>query len=320
MGLFGNLAVIRILYPLRKSLSAKIFLAIAGVDITTSIFGAIPFSLPRLFPDFPGAFSVTVLCNLCGALLNISERYSVFLIAILSVTRAIALRYPLFYIKSGRVLVAMVIYFIFQACLACLPLFHGKFYFYDDVYTVCTWFLDDILDINDQYHLYQLTYHFLLFIPFFLPSIFVVSSCVVCVVSLKNQRVVADANDSKAKASMTIVMFTLTYIILHVPLWIFLVMFLVTEHGQVSVDFGEKVPLYLFIFSSKVSVFINAAMNPFLYLGRVSSMKKSFGDEVKKIGSFTRRITAEFLRRTSRLDEMEITTVGRNFRSQVSIL
>ena len=297
-------------------MSVKIFLAIAAVDITTSLFGAIPFSLPRLFHGFPGAFSVNVLCNLCGALLNFSERYSVFLIAILSVTRAIALRSPLFHIKSRRVLLAMLAYLLFQISLACLPLFEGKFYFYDDVYTVCTWYLDDIIDIEKQYHLYQLTYHFLLFIPFFLPSIFVVSSCIVCVISLRKQKITANTNDSKAKASITIVMFTLTYIILHVPLWIFLVLFLVTEHGKVSVNFGEIVPIYLFIFSSKVSVFINAAMNPLLYLGRVSSMKKSFGEEVRRIGSLTRRMTAGFLRRASNIGDLEINDT----RTQVSIL
>jgi hypothetical protein len=221
--------------------------------------------------------------------------------------------------KSRRVIFAMLGYLIIQASLACLPLFEGKFYFYDDVYTVCTWYLDDILDIEKQYHLYQLTYHFLLFIPFFLPSIFVVSSCIVCVLSLRRKKITANANDNKAKASMTIVMFTLTYIILHVPLWIFLVLFLVTEHGKVSVDFGEEVPLYLFIFSSKVSVFINAAMNPLLYLGRASSMKKSFVDEVRRIGSRTRRIAANFLRKASITGDLELSE-ARNFKSQVSIL
>ena len=77
-----------------------------------------------------------------------------------------------------------------------------------------------------------------------------------------------------------------------------------------SVNFGEMIPLYLFIFSSKVSVFINAAMNPLLYLGRVSSMKKSFGDEVKKFGFLTQRITAGFLRRVSNIGEIELSSGG----------
>lgn len=264
----------------RKSLSAKIFLAIAYNDVITSLFGAIPFSVPRFLPQEPGAFGVPALCNLCGALLNISERYSVFLIAILSVTRACALKYPLLHIKQSRILFLMLFYFLIQTFFACLPFLKGKSYYYDEVYTLCTWTLDDILHFETQYIWYQITYHLLLFIPFFLPSIFVVASCVFCVLSLRTS-IVNNNDKNKAKASVTIVLFTITYIILHVPIWIFLVLFLVTEHGKLSVDMSTKLPLYLFIFSSKVSVFINAALNPMIYMCRTKSMKHSFREDVK---------------------------------------
>ncbi|KAL5262190.1 hypothetical protein ACHWQZ_G007784 [Mnemiopsis leidyi] len=280
VGLIGNIVILKILLKHRKSLSAKIFLAIAYNDVITSLFGAIPFSIPRLIPHEAGALGVPALCNLCGSLLNISERYSVFLIAVLSVTRACALKYPLLHIRQYRVLMLMALYLIIQVCLACLPFFRGKSYYFDEVYTVCTWTLDDIIDFDTQYVWYQVTYHFLLFIPFFLPSIFVVSSCVFCVLSLRTS-IVNNNDKNKAKASMTIILFTLTYIVLHVPIWIFLFLFLVSEHGKLSVDFSNKLPLYLFIFSSKVSVFINAALNPLIYMGRTKSMKHSFKEDVK---------------------------------------
>ncbi|XP_063686855.1 C-X-C chemokine receptor type 3-like [Bolinopsis microptera] len=281
LGLFGNAVIVKILLKHRKSLSAKIFLAIAYNDIITSLFGAVPFSIPRLVPHEAGLFGVPALCNLSGSLLNISERYSVFLIAVLSVTRACALKYPLLHIKQGRVLVLMLVYFVIQTSLACLPFFQGKSYYFDEVYTVCTWTLDDIINFDTQYIWYQFTYHILLFIPFFLPSIFVVTSCVFCVLSLRTS-IVNNNDKNKAKASMTIVLFTITYIVLHVPIWIFLFLFLVSEHGKLSVDMSNKLPLYLFIFSSKVSVFINAALNPLIYMGRTKSLKHSFKEDVVK--------------------------------------
>ena len=267
----------------RRSLSAKLFLAIAYNDIVTSIFGAVPFAIPRLDTALPGIYGVPVLCNVCGVLLNVTERYGVFLIAVLSVTRAIALKYPFLRLSQPRILALMVVYLVVQLGLSCLPFFRGTSYYYDEVYTVCTWTLEQIMEFRTEgwaYFVYQLTYHLLLFIPFFLPSFFVVSSCVFCVLSLR-VTVINNNNKNKAKASGTIILFTVTYIILHVPIWIFLVLFLVTEHGQISVDFSSKLPLYLFIFSSKVSVFLNAAVNPIIYMARTNSMKNSFKEDVR---------------------------------------
>ena len=309
--------ILKILLKHRKSLSAKIFLAIAYNDVITSLFGAVPFSIPRLIPHEPGVFGVAALCNLCGSLLNISERYSVFLIAVLSVTRACALKYPLLHIKQSRVVSLMLVYFVIQVCLACLPFFKGKSYYFDDVYTVCTWTLDDIINFKTQYIWYQVTYHFLLFIPFFLPSIFVVTSCVFCVLSLRTS-IVNNNDKNKAKASMTIVLFTLTYIVLHVPLWIFLFMFLVIEHGQVPVDLNNKLPLYLFIFSSKVSVFINAALNPVIYMGRTKSMKHSFKEDMKtatvRLSQIRRSIVKRKTTNTTEVGELK------NYNRQVNVV
>eukprot|EP00116_Pleurobrachia_bachei_P004972 sb/3465234/ len=312
-GMVGSAMLIKLYLPLHRSLPAKLFLVIAANDLVTSLFGALPFSLPRLDHEtLNWAFYVPFLCNSFGVLLNISERYSVFLIAVLSTTRAWALKFPLRRIKQWIILVLLGSYLTLQILLASLPFYAGKLYWYDDVYTVCTWNVDDIIPYSEETAaLYKTTFQFLILIPFSIPSLFVIMSCVVCVVCLQksiNRRKFINGGrnrkstvlaategggggNTKNKASITVVIFTITYITLHVPLWIFLMLFLVMSEGKLQMDFAAKLPIYLFVFSSKVSVFINAGINPIIVVSRTKSMQESFKTDVLRFTETIRRTT-----------------------------
>ena len=78
-------------------------------------------------------FSSPVVCTMHGILWNIAPRMSVFLIAVLSISRTISLLFPFRRIKRQHVLTPVVLYMIIQVVQSTLPYWFGAVYKYKKI-------------------------------------------------------------------------------------------------------------------------------------------------------------------------------------------
>ena len=83
-----------------------------------------------------------------------------------------------------------------------------------------------------------------------------------------------------SKASITIVLYTVTYAVFNVPIWLCILVVLLSIDDHIT--FIGKV-VYVNIFLSRLSVVMNAAVNPVIYILRLSEVKEDLAGLVSNI-------------------------------------
>ena len=335
-GIIGNVWILKMFYSEKQLLSRKIFILIALTDITTSFWSGIPFGISRLMGREPVLFENGAFCNLSGLVFNITSRLSVFLISILSFTRCIAIISPMQHIRSNLIMGSIAGYSMIQLIIGSIPFLHifmspesggegesdgeGEFYKFNQHYTNCVWSVDQVIpDTNKM--LYDVAEYLLLFVPFFFPSIIVLASCCVCIVSLvksasnfptsslirkdsdgdkgrMSSRLRACSFDvrtdgdviipnsarsgrssilsTKYRATRTITLVTLLFVTLNFPYWVILLLFFIEQNsGLQIINYRNEYVRCLFVFCTNVSPYLNAGLNPIIYLVRAKESKFS---------------------------------------------
>lgn len=93
--------------------------------------------------------------------------------------------------------------------------------------------------------------------------------------SAANQVSWSQRASAMSQASITIVLFAVTYVVFNVPIWLcILVIFLSIEDHVAFI--GSSV--YVNIFLSRLSVVMNASLNPLIYILRLSELRSDLGD------------------------------------------
>lgn len=124
-----------------KHLSTIIYISIIIIDLIICTL-SLPISLSYLSHRAPVVFSSTVVCQVCGVLWNGAARMSVFLVAVLSMTRTFQLRYP-FRIVQRRLILALICgYGALQMLQSTIPYWFGVVYKYYDSHIQCQWFFE----------------------------------------------------------------------------------------------------------------------------------------------------------------------------------
>ena len=75
-------------------------------------------------------FASPIVCNFQGMLWEIAPRMSVFLVAVLSISRTISLLFPFRRIKKVHIVMPVVSYLILQTVQATIPYWFGAAYTY----------------------------------------------------------------------------------------------------------------------------------------------------------------------------------------------
>lgn len=334
-GILGNLFILQTFMRERQRLSRKIFILIALTDVTTSLCSGIPFGVSRLLGRASGLFSNGIFCNVSGLVFNITTRLSVFLISLLSFTRCFAIIRPMTQINTSLVLGSIGCYSAAQLIIAGIPFLNSAFtapgsphyfYYFDYHYTNCIWAVDMIVAPDTL--LFRVAEYLLLFVPFFFPSLVVVASCCVCVVSLARaarrdpsiSRAMPsapsarrDSNTSKLsglerlrsgsigrekphalkrghntsenaltsckyRATRTITLVTLLFVILNFPYWVILLLFFIEQNtGLQIINYRNVYVQALFVFCTNVSPYLNAGLNPIIYFTRAEHARNRIG-------------------------------------------
>ena len=278
----------------------------------------LPSSLSLLWQKEALLLSYRPICVLTGFVFNVTARLSVFLIALLSLARAIQLIFP-FSARNQKALYYMVplcVYLFLNVLLASLPLaFSPSSYYYSAMLGQCSWGLNElsfVRSVNSTLW-YSITYTTII-LPWLVPAVVVLVSCLASVLVLVRSHLLqsrmrrepiirritanlsrqaifklqttstpninrANRNHESPRdkqtthATVTIIIMTVVYIIFNVPCWIVYCYLLSTGFNPITWVDMDVVAIIL-ILVSRVSVALNSAVNPIVYMYRMKTLRK----------------------------------------------
>lgn len=213
-------------------MSSYLFLSTALVDVLSLVSKCIPISTSLLLSRGQVIYSSYVLCNLFGMLQNATIMASVFIVAVLSSTRTYSLCFPLKPFRRRLVVLCMCVYFVILAAHEVLPVVFDKLQFTYSAEDVICWdagpwsTYDDLIDS--------------LFLA--LPIIPITICCIVSChqVYFKNS---ISKSRLKSSATITIILYTVTYIIFNIPNFVNYILWNIT-----SIGYSWPGPLYSSVF------------------------------------------------------------------------
>ena len=139
IGIPGNVQALRYFLVRERTTSVSVYLCIVGCDLLTSLL-TLPPAISLLRDRHALALAVPTSCAVWGAGWTLTSRLSVFLVAVLSVTRVVALRRPFTPLQRHTVLTSILLYSVLLLGLsAVLPLTLGGPYLYNRSTVMCGW-------------------------------------------------------------------------------------------------------------------------------------------------------------------------------------
>ena len=273
-GLVLNVIALPYFLSRREKFSNILYILIVVTDIFTCVVG-IPSALSFLIGSYPVLSEVQWLCTLTGIIFNITSRFSIFLIAALSVCRTITLIFVFRKMNQSVIgSITIAIYFILLLFQAFLPiLFSEKGYLYDHQMGTCTWTIEWLNFVNDHGSptWEGLSYAFII-VPILIPGAVVLTSGVITVWKLlksyqANQSLGKSSLTQTKRATITVMMVTMLYTLFNVPCWVY---FIIGMYIDKRVSWLESAArLHMYYFTAKLSVELNASCNPFVYILRM---------------------------------------------------
>ena len=213
-------------------------------------------------------FHSDVYCNMWGVTHRLLSSLSVFNVAVLSISRTYVLLKPFKKLNILVVEFTMGLYFLVQAFLATIPFWElDAKYAYKKIYATC-----ETPSIVGE-HKFEKFNNITSRITYFGPIIPILISCAISVgiLLLRNRDHVQTAQkQSKRYASVTIVIFTLLFATFNIPGTIISLFELIDEILAVD-PMGHSLNFFYYM-----SIPINSALNPTLYMFRMHCIKDNF--------------------------------------------
>lgn len=262
----GNLVALRYFKNHRKDLPTILYILITVVDIF-SCSTCLPTAVSYIYDRQPMWYGNTVFCYGWGMLWAIIPFVSVFLVAVLSITRTISLVNPLRQIKMKKVMIFVTGYCLYLLLWSTVPIAfkYGKF-----VYTPADTYCWESTKEGWYSNLEIVNGAVLLAFPI----IPVIISCIIstyCVLSSLRISSLSNAvRNMKLEATITIILITVTYIVLNLPIFIIWVLYI---YDNFTVREDTFLQYYSWSLCYVICVSINATLNPFIYISRMEKFR-----------------------------------------------
>ena len=289
----GLLNIVCLPYFMRGKLniSNTLYILIIITDIVICCY-CIPTGVSLLNGRQPTWLADDVICTLTGILSTVAPRLSVFLVAILSIARAVSLWIPFYKQRLCHYGGALLTYFIVTFIFATLPFHYFNLsvsqnvtlgYYYLETQGECGFNIRFLKHLNTTW--YIVASYGIIVIPWLIPAIIVIISSCISTYSLIRFIVPGRSyrsgslgsqesrrlRQTSASATQTILIFTLVYIIFNVPCWIYHICMIsrVLNHTYTTSFFLS----YFYIFVLRLSVVFNAMANPIIYITRMNGVR-----------------------------------------------
>ena len=279
-GISGNIVSLRYFLSEPRTLSILLYRVIAMNDILISIF-----ALPVMFAiatRSPMMFSSEFICTVWGILSKGFVYISVFLVCVMSISRTYSLVFPFRRINNKKVMIGVVCYLTFVILYRCSLLPSFTFVFTrEDCYCWGSKRYNEIWGID--YAILQLLTEVIEITMLIVPVLPISISCLISSFLLNRDIKLGNAENqsskAKQKATKTIIIFTLLYIVCNVPVLVMYIYYLLCFNTYPEPYFTSS---FMYLYSWNVfvvlSVCINSACNPIIYMTR----NKMFKSHVRK--------------------------------------
>ena len=267
----------------RKGTANKLYVFISAADFFSS-FLALPVTVSLFKNREPMLFAVYWLCG-GWTILNLTlVRLSMFLVAVLSVTRTIAIVLPFRKMNWSCIVVIIAVYGaqLLMVEGTFLALRWVKAAFYKNLRSYCSY------SPVEGAPSWISTFSFGKFqVEIMLPSIVVFISFIMSVVSLMKQRLRTAGNSDIAsqKVTMTITLFTALFLACNVPLFGFQLLYmLIFINPTIKERFTNRVMAnYAHLMFLYTPYLLNATLNPIFYLLRMPKYQELFLCKIRKV-------------------------------------
>ena len=295
LGLCGNLA--SLLFFLSKGCSDVSNTVYKLICCSDALLCATLLPMGVCFMDGRRAgllFGDGVLCNAWVYVWSVNCRLSIFLVVVLSVSRALSLTRPFSRTSSSHVLGVVVVYVSLQVVqFLAMQLLEGTSTGFDESKASCSIVFVSISSLE-----LTLLLDTSAILTYVLPIFVVAISCVLSIrkmmkplVRCCNSSSLAVIRNSRHRATVTILLFALVYALFNIPLVVSLILWTIDKHHGYTLNlhaFDSKLAFFAYydVFTYYLSTGLNAALNPALYLWRMGEfrmfVKSSMGRLVNK--------------------------------------
>ena len=263
IGTVGNILALRYFITTENKLAGQLYIVISVTDLCTSISHT-PVAFSLFDYRRPGAFVSEGFCCFWTILFEYLQTTSIFLVMLMSVTRALAIRLPFYQINRGALVwiyVGFALSLVFESGIRHV---FGVYYMYivDIAYSVKG-------SDNSSYSLFS---NVINTVNIGVPSIVIFFSFLLSVKKLFRQRI-PPSKQLAHRASVTIAIFTAVFMVCNIPLLGNTILFIISRRlysypGHIfSSNFMYS---YSWVTSKVLFVVINATLNPVVYFARMS--------------------------------------------------
>ena len=263
----------------RRSVSSIVYTCISAVDCLICV-NCFPVAITYMALRDDIMFRSGVYCNIWGVAQRLLSSLSIFYVAVLSISRTFVLLLPFRRLKMEVVLVTIGVHFLLQCVVVSMPYWEvGGEFQYLAGYGNCE-------HIHAPLNKFEKPSDILNEIIYSIPIFPIILSCIVSVfILMRDADQLQDLQrNTKRYASVTIVLFTVVYIIFNLGSRIL-------NNFKLIKKASELDPTgYLLNFLFYYTIILNAAVNPVLYMIRMHSLRTSVKSLVLKIlskGSIT---------------------------------
>ena len=280
VGLLGNGSAICYFWLRRKkTIHDLLYLAITVVDFLT-VSSSFALAVSLFSNREPILFKNHVFCTVWSSVIIFTSRMSMFLAMIICITRTLAMKYPNRPIKRAWVVGIFVGYAVYMFVFYLVYLPQG--WHFSEYETHLSFCIIKLLRADDSILVPATAKYFGLvsyFIEFSLPSVVTFVCFIVGVRFLMTRPTSTNASERKfRRVSITITLFTAVFLACNIPCFFILVWNVlasitpVPSPVKVFVNDQEILTVggyYTEILLQFFPVFLNAAINPILYLSRM---------------------------------------------------
>ena len=226
----------------------------------------------------PLMFKHEWFCVGWGFVWQASIRLSIFLVAVLSISRTVSLVYPFYKIQRKTILIPVILYLILVLGQQVLPIVAGKSFWYARRLSMCTWLLTDVVALNTtEFKVLHFTF---ITLEYVIPAFPIIISCIITICLLNRRRKFSTSAGAilKSEATKTIIYLTLAYIFFNAPLIIVCILESITVLSDFKFkiqQFGLPVPVLNFIYTliGNHAVALNSTTNVMIYFCRKQGLR-----------------------------------------------
>ena len=282
IGMPGSLVTFGYFFVKRRTVSSVQHMMISAVDATIT-FLLLFNGISEFNSGLPIMFQHRWFCVTWAFIWQACTRLSIFLVAVLSISRAICLFRPFSKIKLWTIYLPVLTYLTILIGQQTLPILAGKSFWYARRLSMCVWLLTDVFSIDSLQ--FKLVHFCFITLEYVMPAFPIVACCVAIIWILNRQRKFSspDVVREKITATKMTIYLTTAYIFFNTPQIIVSILESITVLSDFRLNmmgdlFGMSVRAQEFTYAliGCHSVALNSTTNVIIYFFRSRGLREFY--------------------------------------------